>query len=147
MYDKIRNDQYIIDIYNKISVYEDENDVWAYHDLKHVLNVVSMTEKLLTDLNCDKALIEEAKIAALLHDLGCIEGKNNHAHRSYSMAKKYFEKNKINLKNENLILDAIKTHSDGFDTDNKIAVILILCDKLDIKKTRIDTTTCQVNIK
>lgn len=45
--------------------------------------------------------------------------------------------NKIELENEQLVLEAIKIHSDGFDTENIIALTLILSDKLDIKHTRV----------
>ena len=48
------------------------------------------------------------------------------------------------LKNNNIVFDgiedvleAIKIHSDGFDTTNLIALSLIFADKLDIKKSRI----------
>ena len=34
-------------------------------------------------------------------------------------------------------MDAIKDHSDGFDSNNIITLSIILADKLDIKKTRI----------
>ena len=64
-------------------------------------------------------------------------GKNNHSLRSYEFAKKYFEKNNIILKNKDLVLEAIKIHSDGFNSDNIIALALILSDKLDIKYTRV----------
>ena len=40
-------------------------------------------------------MMNEAKIAALLHDTGCIKGKENHAIRSYGFAKKNLVDNKI----------------------------------------------------
>ena len=43
-----------------------------------------------------------------------------------------------------LVLEAIRIHSDGFDTDNMIALALILADKLDVKKTRISDAGLQV---
>jgi HD superfamily phosphohydrolase YqeK len=137
MFNKIKDDPYIIDIYNKVELYEDQNGGWAHHNLEHVLNVVKMVEQILKKLNYKNDFIEEAKIAALLHDIGCIEGKEGHPYKSYLMAKEYLHDNNINLKNEALILEAIKSHSDGFDTDNIIALVLILCDKLDLKKTRV----------
>jgi HD superfamily phosphohydrolase YqeK len=136
MFNKIKNDPYIIDIYNKIELYEDQNGLWGHHNLSHVLSVVKMVEQILEKMNYKDDFIEEAKIAALLHDIGCIDGKEGHPYRSYLMAQKYLHDNKINLKNESLILEAIKLHSNGFDSNNIIASVLILCDKLDHKKTR-----------
>ena len=136
-FEKIKNDKTIIEVYNKISEYEDLDKGWAHHNLDHVKNVAKLVESLLSELGYDDSFIEEAKIAALLHDTGAIEGKNNHSLRSYEFAKKYFEKNNIILKNKDLVLEAIKIHSDGFNSDNIIALALILSDKLDIKYTRV----------
>lgn len=136
-FNKIANDKTIINIYNKISEFEDLDKGWAHHDLDHVKNVAKLVESLLRQLEYEESFIEEAKIAAILHDIGAIEGKKNHALRSYNFAKKYITENNIILKNKDLVLDAIKIHSDGFDSDNIIALTLILSDKLDIKHTRV----------
>lgn len=137
VFDFVKSDKKIIDIYEKISEFEDEDKGWAHHDFNHVNNVALLTEKLLRDLKYDEKFIEEAKVAAILHDTGSIKGKDGHAFRSYEFAKQYFKDNNIKLENEELVLDAIKTHSDGFDTDNIIALALIISDKLDIKHTRV----------
>lgn len=136
-FEKIENDKIIIEVYNKIAQFEDLDKGWAHHNLEHVKNVAKIVESLLSKLNYEESFIEEAKIAAILHDTGAIEGKNNHALRSYKFAKEYFESNNIILENEDLVLEAIKIHSDGFDNDNIIALTLILSDKLDIKYTRV----------
>lgn len=136
-FNKITNDKTIINIYNKISKFEDLDKGWAHHNLDHVQNVARLVESLLRQLDYEESFIEEAKIAAILHDTGAIEGKKNHALRSYNFAKKYITENNIILKNKDLVLDAIKIHSDGFDSDNIIALTLILSDKLDIKHTRV----------
>ncbi len=141
---KIRNDKEIIEIYKKIHEYEDAKGGYAYHDYNHVNNVANYCEKILKELKYDDDFICEAKVAAILHDTGCIEGKENHAYRSYEYAKKYLKEKNISLKNEGLVLDAIKNHSDGFITDNIIQLVIILADKIDIKKSRITKAGKQV---
>ncbi len=136
-FEKVVNDEIIIKTYNKISEFEDLNKGWAYHNIEHVMNVANTIDVLLSKLDYNKNFIEEAKIAAILHDVGAIEGKKGHALRSYKFAEKYFVDKSILLENKDLVLDAIKTHSDGFDSDNIIALSLILSDKLDIKYTRV----------
>lgn len=136
-FNKIANDKTIINIYNKISEFEDLDKGWAHHNLEYVLNVAQLVESLLKQLDYEESFIEEAKIAAILHDIGAIKGKKNHALRSYNFAQKYIIDNNIILENKDLVLDAIKIHSDGFDSDNIIALTLILSDKLDIKHTRV----------
>ena len=43
-----------------------------------------------------------------------------------------------------MVLEAIKNHSDGFDSDNIIQLVIILADKIDIKKSRISKDGCLV---
>ncbi len=136
-FNKICSDKEIIEIYRKINEYEEAEGGFAYHDYNHVNNVASYCEEILRALKYDEDFIYEAKIAAILHDTGCIDGKENHAYRSYEFAKKYLKEKNIPLKNEKLVLDAIKNHSEGFITDNIIQLVIILADKIDIKKSRI----------
>lgn len=134
----IYNDNEIRNIYNQTN-YLEENEYkgYAHHDFTHVCNVKDLSEKILKDLNCEQYIIEETKIAAILHDIGAVQGKKDHAIRSWEFAEKYFLEKNIVLRDKDLVLDAIKNHSDGFDTDNVIRLALILADKLDVKSTRI----------
>ncbi len=139
-FNEIVSDNKIISLYNGIHEYALKHGSYAHHDLIHVTNVSNYCEELIKNLNYDEEFIYETKIAAILHDTGCIKGKDGHQYRSYKYAKKYFKKNNIILKNQDLILEAIKNHSNGFETDNIIQIVLILADKLDVRKTRI---TCE----
>jgi hypothetical protein len=137
LYKRISNDQAIIDIYDAIGKREDDTNDWAYHNNDHVKNVTTIVENILSSLNYDKEFIAKAKIACLLHDVGALEGKDGHQERSYLFAQKYFKENNIEFDGMEDVLDAIKNHSAGFDSDNIITLSLILSDKLDIKKSRI----------
>ncbi|MCT4612090.1 MAG: HD domain-containing protein [Clostridia bacterium] len=138
LYNKILNDKYILDLYEDVKSFESKDpNGWAYHDLSHILNVVKLVEEILEEQGYRKEYIEEAKVASLLHDLGCVTGKEDHAVRSAELAKKYLIDNNINLKYEADVLDAIKNHSDGFETENPMRIALIFADKLDIKKDRL----------
>lgn len=137
IYEEILKDKEIIARYDKIEKYEDLNKGIAYHNIEHVLNVTTMVEQILTYLKFDNEYIECAKIAAILHDTGADEGKDGHAYRSYLFAKNYLTQKQIFLPYEDEILEAIKIHSDGFETDNMMALAIILADKLDVKSNRI----------
>lgn len=139
IYNKILNDKSIRTIYNEIEITEDKEKGWAYHNYDHILNVLEIVENTLLSMNCNQNFIAKAKIACLLHDVGALQGKYNHAYRSYEYAKNYFKNNNITFDGIEDVLEAIKIHSDGFDTNNLIALSLIFADKLDIKKTRIST--------
>jgi len=137
IYKQIIKDQQIIDLYNNISILEDKNKGWNHHNLEHAVNVANMAKKMLSDLGYSQSIINDTLIAALLHDIGCIEGKDNHPTRSAKMAKIYLKTNNIKLNNEKMVIEAIRIHSNGFETDNIIAQVLIFADKLDIKKQRL----------
>ena len=137
IYEKIINDKKIIDRYENIKKFEDETGGWAYHDLNHIKRVEKIIENVLTKLEFNEEFIYKEKIACILHDTGAISGKENHAYRSYLFAKDYFNFNNIDFDDIDLILDAIKNHSDGFDTKNLYGLILIFADKLDMTKERI----------
>lgn len=137
IYNKMLKDNEIKDIYNKIEEYEINTGGWCYHNYNHVMNVTKMVVYILKELNFNEEDVAKGKIACLLHDTGAILGKDNHAYRSYTYAKEYFKKNDINFKDIDLVLEAIKDHSNNFDTDNIYTLALILSDKLDTKSNRV----------
>ena len=137
MFEKMLNDEYIIKMYDEVTKVCEINEWVAHHNLIHVKNVIFTVETVLKKLGYDDEFIEEAKIAALLHDIGCVEGKTDHANVSYKIAKKYFEENNIKLKYHDLVLDAIKDHRNGFDSENMMTLSIIFADKLDIKYDRL----------
>ena len=96
-FEKIANDKEIIRIYNEISKFEDLDKGWAYHNLEHVNNVANLVGVLLKKLGYSDNFIEEAKIAAILHDIGALNGKKNHALKSYNFSKMYLKKNNFLL--------------------------------------------------
>lgn len=137
IYEYLNLNDNILKIYAEIEKMEIKDGGWAFHNFEHVKNVSKIAEKILTDLNFDEDTIYKCKIACILHDIGALEGKEEHAQRSFEYAKKMFEdKNWIFEDSEN-VLDAIKNHSSGFETNNILTLSIILADKLDIKKTRI----------
>lgn len=137
MFEQIKNDNYILEMYKKIEIYENDHYAPAYHSKVHAFNVSKLIKKILSLTTNNLQLIEDAAIAGLLHDLGCYNGKENHEKRSYEIAKKYMDENRIILQYHNEILEAIKKHRNDFYSNNPILRALVLSDKLDITKERI----------
>jgi len=137
MFEKIKQDPYIIKLYEQIELLEQDGELWHNHSSLHINNVIKTVEDVLIKLNYNQEIIEMAKIAALLHDIGCAYGKDNHAEKSYQLAKEYFENNDIKTSDNEMVLEAIKLHSGKETTNNFIAKVLIFADKIDIKGDRI----------
>ena len=144
VYTSLNSNDDIVNIYKQIEEKEIREGGWAFHNYEHVKNVSSIAEKILRDLNFDEDTIYKCKIACLLHDVGAIQGKEGHTERSYEYAKRLFEEKGWIFEDSDMVLDAIRNHSAGFDIDNIIALSIILADKLDIKKSRISEAGKQV---
>lgn len=136
MVEEIINDNRIKEIYSKINENENKNNGWAHHNMEHALRVCSIAENLLKELNYPEDVIEATRVACVLHDIGCVEGKENHAYRGSVMAEKYFEEINFQSKYKDKIIEAIRDHSNGFESDNIITLALLAGDKLDIDKRR-----------
>ena len=77
IYNQISSDKAIINIYKTIEENENINKGWTYHNLDHIKNVTNIVETILNELNYSEELITKAKIASFMHDIGCLEGKED----------------------------------------------------------------------
>ena len=137
VYNQIIKEEDILTIYQQIEDKEIRDEDWAFHNLDHVNNVTNIAEKILRDLKFGEHDIYKVKIACFLHDVGELAGKAGHAQRSYIYAQDYFKKQNWEFEGKAEVLDAIKNHSEGFDSTSIITLSVILADKLDVKKSRI----------
>lgn len=136
MFEVLYNSEFVKNCFVLISLKSDEFNYHADHGYQHAMNVIDLSITLAKLANLDD-LIEDIKIAALLHDVGNIYGKDNHAENSYLLVKEYFQDNNIKLVNEDMILEAIRNHSGNKLTDNIICKIITLADKLDVTASRV----------
>lgn len=123
----------IIDSINKVN----EDSLLACHGRYHTTFVINTVWKILSGLNYDSDMIELGKVAALLHDIGTIYGKNGHAHRSSEMCTKFLNKTNLSQKSKNIIIHAIYDHSNGDDLNSPIGAALLLADKINLSKDRV----------
>ncbi len=144
IFNEIIKDPAIWKAYSDIEMYEEKTDKVMYHNFNHAMNVALSVKSILTGLGCDKVVIEEGMIAAILHDLGALHNEAEHAVKSFKLAKKYLKEKQIELVHEKLVLDAIITHNNGLENENLMALALIISDQLDIKSTRISKAGSQI---
>lgn len=104
------------------------------HGMGHITRVMNYVETILKGINCNEHTIELGKIAAYLHDIGAIMGKEKHAERSAEYVNNYLTKLNMNEEDKELIVNAIKNHSKGSET--KIGAALTFADKIDMQKSR-----------
>jgi len=134
-YEQILNDKKVLSEYQKYVDREMAKD-YSRHDMVHILNVVSICEKISKLLGLNERQIEDIKISALLHDIAYGEqGKENHAENSYLWAREYLQDKGLSAESREQILTAIKQHGKG--TDTVYCRVLTFADKLDVTKQRI----------
>ena len=117
------------------------NNMWDYyvvcHGKYHALFVADTTEYLLKSLSYDARTIEIGKVAGLLHDIGCIVGRWNHASMSAAIVSVWLEASQVLLPEEkNIIIQAIKDHSEGKDLSSAVGAAVLFADKIDVSKKR-----------
>lgn len=138
IYDLIRNDDYIKKLYDAVEKFENNDpNAFGYHNYTHAVNVLNLGVNLCQELKVSEEDQEVFKIAALLHDIGAYCGKKNHQIRSYEMANEYLAKYDIEKSKKERILNLILNHSEGFDNEDLMVIMLIFSDKLDITKERV----------
>lgn len=107
------------------------------HGRYHAMFVVDKVEYILKSLSFDSKTVELGKIAALLHDIGNIAGRRNHARKSAALAEVFLDDLKDLLPAEKeMIVQAIGDHSDGENIISPIGAALLLADKVDVSIRR-----------
>jgi len=99
--------------------------------------VVDTVEYILKSLSYDSRTIELGKIAALLHDIGYIAGRWNHAQKSAALAMVFLTGLDRFIPDEiNAIVQAIEDHSGGMCISSAVGAALLFVDKVDFSKRR-----------
>ena len=133
MLEKIFKDKEIESIINNVNNVIVINNCGC-HGMGHVTRVMNYVEILLTGIGADTHTIELGKVSAYLHDIGAVMGKNGHAERSAEFVDKYLTRLGICEEDKNMIVSAIREHSNGVET--YIGAALTFADKIDMQKER-----------
>ena len=116
------------------------NQIFEYyvvcHGRYHALFVADTVEYILKSLSYDLRTIELGKIAGLLHDIGCIAGRTNHARLSAAIATVYLDVPLILPEERDIMIQAIEDHSGGNAISSAIGAALLFADKIDCSKKR-----------
>lgn len=139
-YIDILNSNYFKETYSKIE--EMKKDYPVNHGFIHVFNVIENAKRLADTFKLTKKQKELLLIACTLHDIGYLEGRDDHALNGSVIAEKYL--NKLGFKEEDIfiICNAIKNHG-GKKTEDfteTVSMCLAIADKLDFIGKRYDKT-------
>lgn len=146
MYQELLEKKEYLEIVNRIEQFRFITDgKWDWeHGLGHFQRVALYVQKILTDLQVEKRIVEIGMVTALLHDVGLVKGmKENHAFESSQMTDSLIEDFALSDSEREMMRQAITDHSKGENICSPIGLALVLADKLDITYHRTENSSIQ----
>lgn len=108
------------------------------HSFAHVTIVAEKAGYILQTLGYDKRLVELAKIAGYLHDIGNLVNREEHSQSGAIIAFRILDHLDFPPEEVGLIVTAIGNHDEGTGTPvSPLAAALILADKSDVRRNRV----------
>lgn len=114
---------------------------YTEHGFAHIGLVTERTEMILSALDYDEKIIELAKIASYLHDIGNIVNRKGHSQSGALMAFRILDNLGFSATDISAIICAIGNHDEGDGLPvSPLAAALILADKSDVRRSRVRNT-------
>ena len=108
------------------------------HSFAHVTIVAEKAGYILQTLGYDKRLVELAKIAGYLHDIGNLVNREEHSQSGAIIAFRILDHLNFPAEEVGLIVTAIGNHDEGTGVPvSPLAAALILADKSDVRRNRV----------
>ena len=110
------------------------------HSSIHASIVSKQAARILQKLGYDNRMVELARIAGYMHDIGNCINRKDHAHHGAVLARAILKDLNMDYDEIALIMNAIGEHDEktGHAT-NPISAALILADKTDVRRDRVQT--------
>jgi metal-dependent HD superfamily phosphatase/phosphodiesterase len=140
-FDELRSDAGILELIeasNRVLAAMNYTD----HGRRHVTLVARTAAKILQDLGFDEQTQDLAAIAALLHDIGNVAGRNSHAAAGATMAYTLLTARGFSVADAADVAAAIGNHDESEHgvPVNVHGAALIIADKADIHRSRVRTS-------
>lgn len=108
------------------------------HAFAHVEKVAQTASMILTTLGYDERTIELVKIAGILHDIGNVINRVDHAQSGAVMAFRLLDNLSMPAEEICSIISAIGNHDESTAQPlNAISAALIIADKTDVRRSRV----------
>ena len=108
------------------------------HSFAHVTKVAETAGYLLEKLGYDKRMVELARIAGFLHDIGNVVNRIDHSQSGAVMAFRILDRMEFPPEEIAAIVTAIGNHDEGTGVPvSPLAAALILADKSDVRRSRV----------
>lgn len=111
------------------------------HSFAHVEKVAQNASMLLTELGYDERTVELVKIAGIMHDIGNVISRIDHAQSGAVMAFRLLDNLSMPANEICSIISAIGNHDESVGQPlDPISAALIIADKTDVRRSRVRNT-------
>ena len=110
--------------------------IFCCHGKCHAMYVVDTVEYILRTLSYNEHIVMLGKIAGLLHDIGNICGRDDHARIGGDMSVALLNKTSLTLEDKHIIHQAIQDHGTANNITSAVGAALIIADKTDGTRER-----------
>ena len=111
---------------------------YTEHSFAHVTQVAENAGYILETLGYPERMVELAKIAGFLHDIGNLVNRVDHSQSGAVMAFRILDNLNCDPAEIATIVTAIGNHDEGTGIPvNPVAAALILADKCDVRRSRV----------
>lgn len=108
------------------------------HSFAHVTKVAEVAGDILEALDYAPRMVELAKIAGYLHDIGNVVNRVDHSQSGAVMAFRILDRMNFPPEEIAAIVTAIGNHDEGTGVPvNAVAAALIIADKSDVRRSRV----------
>ena len=136
-YEDIVHNKEVLEYYERGSVILDALG-YTDHSVAHTKLVAERAADLLQAFEYGQDVIELARIAGFMHDIGNAINRHHHAEYGALLANEILKETDMSLSDRVQIVSAIANHdeSDGVASD-PVAAALIIADKTDVRRSRV----------
>jgi HD superfamily phosphodiesterase len=114
---------------------------YTEHSFPHVERVAATAEMILKTLGYDERTVELAKIASIMHDIGNVINRIDHAQSGAVMAFRLLDNLSMPASEICSIIAAIGNHDEGTAQPlDAISAAMIIADKADVRRSRVRNT-------
>ena len=108
------------------------------HSFAHVTHVAEMAGYILETMGYPERMVELAKIASYLHDIGNLVNRSEHSQSGAVMAFRILDNLGFPADEIAMIVTAIGNHDEGTGVPvDEMSAALILADKSDVRRSRV----------
>lgn len=114
---------------------------YTEHSFPHVERVAAVSSYILETLGYDERTVELARVASIMHDIGNVINRVDHAQSGAVMAFRLLDNLSMPASEICSIISAIGNHDEGTGQPlDPISAALMIADKCDVRRSRVRNT-------